>query len=136
MSASADTESLEYVTSDITERVKLSEDMEYKGCTKMARTTDENGNPVDEMRLYNYSGDNDRYANILCSPDTTYVDSMLASPDVNNTKVEDIPVDDTKPDSVYFFYMNVDDAAYVVNTHKLTKQENVDLLTSLGAESQ
>ncbi|MGN1115145.1 MAG: hypothetical protein ACI4TH_01085 [Candidatus Ornithomonoglobus sp.] len=119
---------LEYVYTEVTDRVRLSGDMKYNGSAAC---------PIgdgSEMRLYNYTGDNGRYANVIVSDDSTYVNEVLESPEVNNSSVSDIPVDDSKPDEVYFFYMNAEDNSYVVNTHRLTKQENMDLLYSLGGE--
>ncbi len=119
---------LEYIYTEITDRARLGDDMKYKGSISYQLGDGK------VMRLYNYTGDNGRYANIITSDDSAYVDEVLESPEVNNSSVSDIPVDDTNPDEVYFFYMHIDNTAYVINTHRLTKQENMELLYSLGGE--
>lgn len=120
---------LEYYQSEITEKVKLSADMRYNGSLKYESEEENNK----EYRLYNYTGDNGRYVNIVSSKDTEYVDAVITMDEVPKSDVENIPVENSG-DNEYFFYMHVEDTGFVVNSKGLEKTENQDLLYSLGGE--
>ncbi|MGN1116424.1 MAG: hypothetical protein ACI4TH_07645 [Candidatus Ornithomonoglobus sp.] len=124
----------DYLGIDIINSLKLSDDMKYSGDDVYYFAVDANGRLRNDTRIFTFTGSGGRFASVLTSRDTTFVDSILSSPEVIKSEISDIQVAAFQPDQSYFFYMKSNDIAYIITTEELDGNEIADLLFSIDAE--
>lgn len=124
----------DYLGIDIINSLKLSEDMKYSGGDEYYFAMDANGRLKNDTRIFTFTGQEDRFVSVLTSRDTTLVDSILSSPEVMKSNISGIQVAAFQPGQSYSFYTKSNDAAFIITTEKLDRQEIADLLFSLGTE--
>lgn len=122
----------DYLGIDIINDIQLPEDMKYEGDDECYFSVDDNGIPKNDTRIFAFSGDDGRYASILTSKDSSIVDSVLDSPEIEKSTVEDVEAAAFEENSSYFFYAKNEEASYVITTEELNGEEAADLLTSIG----
>ncbi|MGN0181687.1 MAG: hypothetical protein ACI4DP_04655 [Candidatus Ornithomonoglobus sp.] len=124
----------DYLGIDIINDLKLSDDMKYSGDNVYYFAVDANGRLKNDTRIFTFEGSEGRLVSVLTSRDTTFVDSILSSPEVMKSRISDIQVAAFQPDQAYYFYMKSNDVAYIITTEELDGQEIADLLFSIDTE--
>ncbi|MGM9937467.1 MAG: hypothetical protein ACI38A_08990 [Candidatus Ornithomonoglobus sp.] len=124
----------DYLGIDIINGLKLSDDMKYSGDDVYYFAVDANGRLKNDTRIFTFEGSEGRLVSVLTSRDTTFVDSILSSPEVMKSRISDIQVAAFQPDQAYYFYMKSNDVAYIITTEELDGQEIADLLFSIDTE--
>ncbi|MGN0163712.1 MAG: hypothetical protein ACI4EA_09085 [Candidatus Ornithomonoglobus sp.] len=124
----------DYLGIDIINDLKLSDDMKYSGDNAYYFAVDTNGRLRNDTRIFTFEGSEGRLVSVLTSRDTTFVDSVLSSPEVMKSRISDIQVAAFQPDQAYYFYMKSNDVAYIITTEELDGQEIADLLFSIDTE--
>lgn len=125
----------EYLGADVTEKASLPSDFEYIGGGESGFMVDEDGDPVNDSKLYAFEGEGERYANIVTSRDTVYADTYLSDPELAKSDINgtDAVVFDMENGS-YKCYMVYDEVSYVTDTEGMTETELSELLGSLASE--
>lgn len=124
----------DYLGIDIINSLKIGDDMKYAGDDMYYFTVDANGRLKNDTRIFTFKGSEGRLVSVITSRDTTFVDSVLGSPEVVKSKISDIQVAAFQPDQAYYFYMKSNNVAYIITTEELDGKEIADLLSSLDTE--
>ncbi len=124
----------DYLGFDVINDLDLSDDMRYTGDDSYYFAVDADGRLKNDTRIFIFEGSEGRFVSVLTSRDTTFVDSVLSSPEVMKSEISGVQVAAFRPDRAYYFYMKSNDAAYIITTEELDGNEIADLLFSINTE--
>lgn len=121
-----------YLGKDIINVLKLSGDMSYIGDTESLFLVGADGKPKNDTRIFAFEGAGGRFVSVLTTLDTSLVDTILSSEEVEKCAVEDAETAAFRADETYSFYMRSGAAAYVVTAEGLDGAELAGLIVSLA----
>ncbi|MCH5212441.1 MAG: hypothetical protein J1G06_05470 [Oscillospiraceae bacterium] len=122
----------EYIGNDILNNISLGSDMVYIGDDYGYFTVNSSGKLKDDHRIFVFDGSGSRKVSILTSRDTSFVDAVLSSPEIDKKTVKDIEMTAFGTDLTYFFYIKSNDIAYIITTEGLGSEEIAELISSIN----
>ena len=121
-----------YIGNDILNNIRLGSDMAYAGGSGSYFTVSSDGKLKDDRRIFVFSGSGRRSVSILTSRDTSLVDAVLSSPEIDKKNVSDIEMTAFGSDLTYFFYIKSNGIAYIITTESLDGGEIAELISSIS----
>lgn len=121
-----------YIGNDILNDISLGSDMIYTGGYSSYFTVSSDGRIKDDQRIFVFNGSGSRSVSILTSRDTSFVDAILSSPEIDKKNIKDIEMTVFGSDLTYFFYIKSNDVAYIVTTEGLDGEEIAELISSIN----
>ena len=122
----------DYLGNNILNNISISSDMVYSGEEYGYFTISSDGKLKDDHRIFVFNGSGSRKASILTSRDTSFVDAVLSSPEIDKKTIKDIEMTAFGSDAAHFFYIKSNDIAYIVTTEGLNGEEIAELISSIN----
>ncbi len=120
-----------YIGTDIINGVEYSGDLIYTGGASSSFTVDSNGLPLNDTRIFTFSGNNGRFAQIVTSRDLTYANAVISDDGIVLSDINGTNAAVFAQDSEYSIYMIYNGTSYIINASELTEEEVCIILATL-----
>lgn len=120
-----------YIGTDILNKAVLSDDFAYIGGETATFTVNSDGVPLNDTRIFAFTGDNGRYVNIVTSRDTSYTQTCLSAPELEMSDINGTCAVIFQSEYRYSCYMLRGGASIIVNSNGISEPELSELLTAL-----
>lgn len=120
-----------YIGTDILNSVEMSGDLIYTGGASSYFTIDSSGTPLNDTRIFTFSGNNGRFVQIVTSRDLTYANTVLSADGIVLSDINGINAAVFAQDNDYIVYIICNGTSYIINTALITEDEICTILATL-----
>ncbi len=121
----------DYIGTDILKKAVLPEDFVYSGAESMVFTVNSDGVPLNDTRIFAYTGSNGRYVGIITSRDSSYTQTCLSASGLEMSEINGTCAVVFQSENSYSCCMLYGGASVIVNADGITEDELAELLLGL-----
>lgn len=122
----------DYIGTDIINDAEYSEDLIYTSEPSAYFTVNSRGEPLNDTRIFTFSGNNGRFVRIVTSKDLTYANAVISSDEIVKSNINGTSAAAFAENDEYSIYMIYNGTAYIIYTSAIAEDEICTMLASLA----